>query len=104
MLFEMRTYQIKVGALAQYLDLFQSKGLPIISRYCTLVGFWTTETGDLNRVIHIWSFADHEARRVARDRWRRDREWCEDYLPAALPLVESQQNAFLAAAPFSPIR
>jgi len=104
MLYEMRTYQIRPGALPRYLQLFESKGLLIISRYCTLVGFWTIETGRLNRVVHIWSFEDHEARREARELWWQDREWLEDYLPQALPLVEAQENAFLTATRFSPIR
>jgi hypothetical protein len=104
MIYEMRVYQIKPGMLPQYLKLFEQKGLPIISRYCTLVGFWTIESGPLNRVMHIWSYADFEARRQARDRWWQDRGWIDDYLPAALPLVESQENAFLSATAFSPLR
>jgi hypothetical protein len=104
MLYEMRTYQIKLGALARYLQLFESKGLPIIARYCTLVGFWTIETGQLNRVMHIWSFDDYAARGAARDRWWQDREWIEEYLPQALPMIEAQENALMSATRFSPIR
>ena len=104
MLYEMRVYQIKVGALPRYLDLFENKGLPIIKRYCTLVGFWTVESGALNRVVHVWSFPDHAARGEARARWWQDRDWIEDYLPVALPLVEAQESTFLTAARFSPIQ
>jgi hypothetical protein len=104
MIYEMRTYQLKVGVLQTYLKLFELKGLPIVSRYCTLVGFWSAESGPLNRVIHIWSFADLEARRRGRELWSQDEEWISEYLPCALPLVESQQSIILSAAAFSPIR
>jgi NIPSNAP len=104
MIYEMRTYELKVGVLQTYLKLFELKGLLIVSRYCTLVGFWAAESGRLNRVVHIWSFADLEERRRARERWSQDEEWTSEYLPCALPLVESQESIILSAAAFSPIR
>ena len=104
MIYEMRTYHLKVGVLQQYVRQFEEKGLPIVSRYCNLVGYWIVESGRLNRVIHIWSFKDLEDRRRARERWWQDREWIETYLPLALPLVDSQESIILTAAAFSPIR
>jgi NIPSNAP len=104
MIYEMRTYQLKVGSMSTYVRQFEDKGLPIISRYCTLVGYWIVESGALNRVVHIWSFKDLEDRRRAREEWWQDREWLEGYLPLALPLVEAQESIILTAAPFSPIR
>jgi hypothetical protein len=104
MIYELRTYQIKVGMTENYIKLFEEKGLPIVSRYCTLVGYWLTESGLLNRVVHIWSFNDLEDRRYSRERWWRDREWTEHYVPLALPMVESQESIILTAAPFSPLQ
>jgi hypothetical protein len=104
MIYEMRAYQIKVGAIAEYVEQFEKVALPIITRYCTLVGFWTVETGRLNRVVHIWAFETLEQRREARERWWQDSEWRETYLPLALPLVESQETTLMTSAPFSPLR
>ncbi len=104
MIFEMRTYQLKVGVLAQYVEQFGRVGLPIVERYCQLVGYWSTESGPLNRVVHIWAFDSVEARRKARARWWSDPEWLNTYLPLAIPLVESQESILLSAAPFSPVR
>jgi hypothetical protein len=100
----MRTYQIKVGMMQRYIAQFEEKGLPIVSRYCKLVGYWIAESGRLNRVIHIWEFDSVEHRTEARSRWWQDREWLEGYIPLALPLVESQESIILTATPFSPIR
>jgi hypothetical protein len=104
MIYEMRTYQIKVGQIAHYIKQFEDKGLPIVTRYCKLVGYWTVDTGVLNQVIHIWEFQNLEQRRLAREKWWADPEWTDTYLPLALPLVESQQTQFMSAADFSPIR
>jgi NIPSNAP len=104
MIYELRTYQLKVGVIAKYLEQFEQIGLPIVSRHCTLVGYWIVETGRLNRVVHVWAFENAEQRRAARERWQQDRAWNETYLPLALPLVESQETVLLRAAAFSPIR
>ena len=55
MIFEMRTYTIKIGQLNNYINHFEHVGMPIISKYATLIGYWHTEIGELNQVIHIWS-------------------------------------------------
>ena len=104
MIYEMRTYRIKVGMMAQYIEQFERIGLPIVQRYCNLVGYWTTESGELNRVIHIWEFESAQQRDEARARWWQDTEWLEDYIPLALPFVDSQASILMKAAPFSPIR
>jgi hypothetical protein len=104
MIYEMRTYQLKVGTVQTYVKQFQEKGLPIVSEYCTLVGYWTVESGPLNRVVHIWSFKDMEDRRSSREKWWQDADWTEGYLPLALPLVESQESTILTAAAFSPLQ
>src|SRR5215470_770203 len=100
MIFEMRTYELKVGAAPQYLQQFGEIGLPIVSRCCQLVGYWVAESGRLNRVIHVWKFDSLEHRRLAREKWWQDSEWNEKYLPLALPLVVSQKSTLLTAAPF----
>jgi hypothetical protein len=104
MIYEMRIYQLKVGCVQRYVEQFEEIGLPIVRRYCTLVGYWIVESGRLNRVVHLWSFKDLEDRRKARERWQQDPEWIEAFLPLALPLVETQESTILSAAPFSPLR
>lgn len=104
MLFEMRTYILKPGVLATYVRHFEEVGLPIVGRYCRLVGYWIAESGRLNRVIHVWAFENAEARRLARERWMADPEWAQSFLPVALPMVVEQESVLMSAAPFSPIR
>ncbi len=54
MFYEMRTYTLHIGKMKEYLEHFEKEGLPVISRYATLVGWWYTEIGELNQVVHIW--------------------------------------------------
>ncbi len=103
MIYEMRTYTLHVGMLAKYIRQFEEKGLPIVSRYCRLVGYWAVESGELNRVISIWAFEDLEQRRQSREKWWADQEWLNEYLPLALPMVARQESTFMSAARFSPI-
>ena len=103
MIYEMRTYELRVGTTAQYLRQFGEVGLPIVSRHCKLVGYWVIDSGRLNRVVHIWEFESFEDRRRARERWWQDPEWNQTYLPLALPLVQSQESMLMTAVPFSPI-
>jgi hypothetical protein len=104
MIFELRSYELAPGKTARYIRHFEEVGLPIVSRHCTLVGYWLAETGRLNKVLHLWSFADLEARRRAREAWMADADWGTHFLPAALQMVVSQETVILTAAPFSPIR
>lgn len=104
MIYELRTYQLRPGTTAKYVKLFEDKGLPIVSRYCTLIGYWVGESGALNRVFHLWSFEDLEARRRARELWYADRDWTEGFVPLALPMLLSQESTFLSPASFSPLR
>jgi hypothetical protein len=104
MIYEMRTYQLKVGVIDRYLEQFERVGLPIVSKYCNLVAYWVIESGLLNRVVHVWEFESVEQRRESRKAWWNDKDWTEGYIPLALPLVESQESLIMSAAPFSPIR
>ena len=104
MIYEMRTYQLKPGVMAHYVEQFERVGLPIVQRYCKLIGYWIIESGRLNRVVHVWEFQSAQHRDEARAQWWNDPEWTEHYIPLALPLVESQESVLMKAAPFSPIR
>jgi len=102
--YEMRTYTIKTGQVAQYLQHFAEVGLPIISKYAKLVGYWYTDIGPLNQVIHIWEYDSLDQRAEKRKALYNDPEWLANFLPKALPLVAEQHTQIMYAANFSPIK
>ncbi len=104
MIFEMRTYTIKIGELNNYISHFEQVGMPIISKYSTLIGYWHTEIGELNQVIHIWSYCDLNERAEKRAELYKDESWLTDFIPKAMFMLEKQESKILSAANFSPIK
>jgi hypothetical protein len=68
MIYEQRTYDINPQYFSAYLDLFEKLAMPIrgSGQYGRLIGFWSTESGPLNRVVHIWAYESIDQRRQAR--------------------------------------
>ncbi|WJV54440.1 NIPSNAP family protein [Pectobacteriaceae bacterium CE90] len=104
MFFEMRTYTVKIGQLANYIKLFEDVGLPIISKYSKLIGYWQTESGELNQVIHIWEYESLDERIQKRRKLYQDDEWITQFIPLALPMLEKQESRILIPSNFSPIK
>ena len=57
MIYEVRTYTLKPGSIAQFEAGFE-KSLPNRLKYSELGAFWHTEVGPLNQVIHVWPYED----------------------------------------------
>ncbi len=104
MYFEMRTYTIRPGMLTSYIDLFKNIGLPIIQRYAELIGYWHTDIGELNQVIHIWRYKSLDQRTLQRQKLYEDSEWQSKFLPEAMKMLEKQENKIMQASDFSPIQ
>lgn len=104
MIFEMRTYTLKIGKLYDYTHHFEKVGMPIISKYLELVGYWHTEIGELNQVITIWAYGDLNDRATKRAELSKDEAWRIDFIPKAGPMLEKQQSKIITPAQFSPIR
>lgn len=104
MYFEMRTYTLRPGTAAKYMKLFEEVGLPILSRYAELVGYWYTDIGDLNQVVHIWKYDSLDQRTISRKKLYEDKAWQTDFLPGAMSMLGRQENKIMHAASFSPIK
>jgi hypothetical protein len=67
MIVEQRTYTLPHGTMATYLKRYETYALPAQKRHLgRLLGFYVTEIGTLNQVVHLWAYdslADREARR-----------------------------------------
>ena len=73
MIYELRTYQLAVGGMADYLDLIRTKLLPLLAEHgIKPVGFWTTDIGTLNEVVHLWAFNDLNERQAKWGAWFKD--------------------------------
>lgn len=67
MIVEQRTYTLPHGTMNTYLERYEKHGLPLQQRHLgRLLGFYVTEIGTLNQVVHLWAYdslADRERRR-----------------------------------------
>lgn len=103
MIYDFRTYDLEPGSVQAYMDAVREVALPVRRRYgVKLAGWYHTEVGTLNRVVHIWAFRDWEHLAEAKRRFRQDPEWVNDYLPRVVPLIRRQHAQVMLAADFSP--
>jgi hypothetical protein len=61
MIYEIRTYNFKPGAVAEWEGRF-AEAYTVREKYSRLYGMWHTEIGPLNQVVHIWSYDDLQQR------------------------------------------
>lgn len=104
MIYELRTYDVRPGLMADYLKLFNEVGMPVRQEQNNLVGFWFSEFGVLNRVVHIWKYDSLEHRSSVRAALMLDPRWAGDFLPRAMSMLDRMESVILNSASFSPLQ
>jgi hypothetical protein len=97
MIIEMRTYTLKPGTVPAFEERFGA-GLHIREKFSKLGGFWHTEVGALNQVIHVWQYPSIEERMRVRAAMATAVGWP----PATAEFTLKQQSEVFNPAPFSP--
>jgi len=104
MIVEERTYKIRTGKMARYLQLVRQEGLaiqqPILGH---LIGYFQVEVGDLSHVVHMWGYADLNDRAERRKRLAADPRW-QAFSVRLSENIESAQNRILVPTDFSPLQ
>ena len=77
MIHEIRTYDLKPRATPEFLRRTGEK-VPGRLAYSRLGGFWYTEIGPLNQVVHVWPYDDLNQRRAIRAQVVADGVWPPD--------------------------
>jgi hypothetical protein len=104
-IYEMRTYTLQVGAMAQAVKLYQEFGFPALEKgghARNLVGYFVADTGMINQLVHLWKFEDDAARRAHWAAVFANRDFIEGFALKFRPLVLSQEVKLLTAAPWGP--
>jgi hypothetical protein len=105
MIYELRTYTVRPGTVGDMV-----KAASTVSRdirkddYGKLEGYWSTEIGPLNQVLHMWSYRDFEERAKLRAELSKNPRWGGEYLPLIRPMLMRQDVRLLNAlrAPVAP--
>jgi hypothetical protein len=104
-IYEMRTYTLQVGAMAQAVKLYQEFGFPALDKgghAGNLVGYFVADTGMINQLVHLWKLDDDAARRAHWAAVFANRDFIEGFALKFRPLVLSQEVKLLTAAPWGP--
>ena len=104
MIVEERIYRLHAKRVPDFLRIYEEHGLAEHSRILgNLIGYFSTDVGHLNQVVHLWGFKNHEDRARRRARLLKSEKWnkCAEML---VPFIISQENRILVPTRFSPIK
>lgn len=103
MIIDERTYTLHSGKVPEYLEIVESQLLPIQRETLGgFMGYFHTEVGTLNQVVHLWAYDDMADRERRRERLARHANW-PSQTALVRPLIITQSNRILVAAAFSPM-
>jgi hypothetical protein len=97
MIYEIRTYQLKPGSLAEVEKRF-GEGYEYRKKYSPLAAFWHTEIGPLNEIVHVWPYPDMAERARVRAEAAKDPNWP----PKIQEFILKMQAELLVPFPFLP--
>ncbi|KAB2911955.1 MAG: NIPSNAP family protein [Hyphomicrobiaceae bacterium] len=105
MIYELRTYTVMPGT-----EQDVAKAAGTIARdirkddYGKLEGYWITDIGPLNQVMHLWSYKDLNERQRLRGELGKLPRWNSEYLALIKPHLIRQEVRLLncVAGPFAP--
>ena len=101
MIYDMRTYDIAMGKTPEYMAAVREIALPVRESYgIKLAGWYYTDIGALNKVVHIWAYRDYAHFEEAREVFRTDERWVNDYVPRVKGIVLRQENQIMQASDF----
>ncbi|MFZ9297487.1 MAG: NIPSNAP family protein [Hylemonella sp.] len=103
-IYEKRTYSVQVGKMPEVVRLYQELGWPALDKggfAQKLIGYFSSDTGELHQLVHLWRFDSDDDRRA---HWKRLFENQEFMAFAAQlrPLLSKQDVQLMLAAPWGP--
>ena len=97
---EERMYTLKVGTAPEYLKHYQNDGMKVQLKHLPhMVGYYFTEVGTLNMIVHMWAYDSLDQRDKCRASMSADPDW-QEYLKKIRPLMERQETRVRKCAPF----
>ena len=103
MFYEIRTYRLKNGGISDYLKVVGEEGIVIQKKHLgNLVGYFSSEIGPINEIVHIWAFSSLDDRQARRARLAADAAW-QAFLPKIRDLIVTADNKIMSPTAFSPL-
>ena len=105
MIVEQRTYTLKPLRARDFLALYERVALPLQTQYLGhLMGFFVSEIGPLNQVVHLWAYQSLAERERRREAMEDDPLWSA-YLDEVreMDVILHQESKLLRSVSFSPV-
>lgn len=100
MIVEQRRYTLKPGQVSEYFAVYEAEGYDVQARHLGKpVGYYHSETGILNQIIHMWQYEDAADRQQRRAALYSDPSW-QGLVKRLFPLIETMESQILNPAPF----
>jgi hypothetical protein len=97
---EERMYTLKPGTAPEYLKYYQNDGMKVQLKHLPhMVGYYVTEVGTLNMIVHMWAYESLDQRERFRAAMSADPDW-QAYVAKIRPLMERQETRIMKCAPF----
>lgn len=104
MILDERTYAVQPAHVDDYLALYERDGMAIqVGHLGHLVGWFTTDCGVVNEVVHMWRFEDLGDRERRRAAMEADPAW-QAFRAEAARYVLQMRSRILRPTSFSPLR
>lgn len=103
-IYELRTYDVIVGKMADAIKVYQEFGYPAFQAGGfdnKLKAYFIGDVGAINQIIHLWCFDDDNDRRDFWNRCYADSGF-QDFATRIRPLLRAQNNKLMLSAPFGP--
>jgi hypothetical protein len=106
MLFDHRTYTVRVGTLRKQLALYEKHGFEAQKRHFGEPLAWlVSETGDVNTYVHIWVYENADDRNRKRAAMMKDPDWLKYIeMNAEAGYLIKQESKLMSPAPFAPLK
>ena len=104
MIIEMRTYILKPASLRKFLDIYNNDIRKThVSILGNQIGFFYTEFGELNKVVHLYGYDSYEDREKRRELLSKNKDFI-NYLDKVKDIILHMKNEVMIPADFSKIR
>ena len=104
MIIEMRTYNIKVGRLNDFINIYDKEIRAMHTKILgNQIGFFFSEFGELNQVVHLYGYKNFEDRKKRREKLIKRKEFL-NYLQKVSPMIVSQKSQLMNGTKFSKIK
>ena len=104
MIVEMRTYNIKTARLNDFIKIYDEEVREVHTKILgNQIGFFYSEFGKLNQVIHLYGYDSYEDRSIRRKELSENLAF-KNYVKKVADLIVSQDNQVLLPTDFSKIK